>query len=263
MEPVDISSVNRKSFLQDREFDIDSRVIQDVIENIETANLIEDPDVLNLLKSMWLHNLRKLKMAAREDGEESSPDEEEVVVVAQAPVPSSSGSQSWANTGARPKIRKTNLPLNLDGAADVSSSDDEQDVVTAEKSKPKKKLLKKRRVAKIGPQVDGPCDSSDSDVEDLDNEDENDEEDDDDDDDDDALGSNEEDEGAEEEPLGSGDDISDEDPSDLFNTENVVVCQYEKITRARNKWKFHLKDGIMNLNGRDYVFQRANGEAEW
>jgi transcription initiation factor TFIIA large subunit len=43
----------------------------------------------------------------------------------------------------------------------------------------------------------------------------------------------------------------------------VVVCQYEKITRARNKWKFHLKDGIMNLNGRDYVFQRANGEAEW
>jgi len=35
-------------------------------------------------------------MAAREDGEESSPDEE-VVVVAQAPVPSSSGSQSWVN----------------------------------------------------------------------------------------------------------------------------------------------------------------------
>jgi hypothetical protein len=61
------------------------------------TNIGQDPDVLNLLKSMWLHNLRKLKMAAREDGEESSPDEEEVVVVAQAPVPSSSGSQSWVN----------------------------------------------------------------------------------------------------------------------------------------------------------------------
>ena len=67
----------------------------------------------------------------------------------------------------------------------------------------------------------------------------------------------------EDEPLGSEDDISDEDPSDLFDTENVVVCQYDKITRARNKWKFHLKDGIMNLNGRDYVFQRATGDAEW
>ena len=67
----------------------------------------------------------------------------------------------------------------------------------------------------------------------------------------------------------------------------MVVCQYDKITRARNKWKFHLKvlltqltliqcvlitsmkfkilpqDGIMNLNGKDYVFQRANGDAEW
>ena len=24
----------------------------------------------------------------------------------------------------------------------------------------------------------------------------------------------------------------------------------------RNKWKFNLKDGIMNLNGKDYVFSR-------
>ena len=44
---------------------------------------------------------------------------------------------------------------------------------------------------------------------------------------------------------------------------NVVVCQWDKIGRARNKWKFHLKDGIMNLNGKDYVFQKAIGEAEW
>ena len=27
----------------------------------------------------------------------------------------------------------------------------------------------------------------------------------------------------------------------MFDTENVVVCQYEKITRSRNKWKFVLK----------------------
>ena len=33
-------------------------------------------------------------------------------------------------------------------------------------------------------------------------------------------------------PAPSEDDISDEDASDLFDTENVVVCQYDKITRC-------------------------------
>lgn len=69
--------------------------------------------------------------------------------------------------------------------------------------------------------------------------------------------------GAEEEPLNSGDDVSEEEPGDMFDTDNVVVCQYDKITRSRNKWKFYLKDGIMNLAGKDYVFQKANGDAEW
>jgi hypothetical protein len=31
------------------------------------------------------------------------------------------------------------------------------------------------------------------------------------------------------EPLNSGDDVSEEDPSDLFETDNVVVCQYDKV----------------------------------
>ena len=50
--------------------------------------------------------------------------------------------------------------------------------------------------------------------------------------------------GIEMEPPGSGDDVSDEEAADLFDTENVVVCQYEKISRSRNKWKFVLKVGI-------------------
>lgn len=33
----------------------------------------------------------------------------------------------------------------------------------------------------------------------------------------------------EEEPLNSEDDVSDEDPMDLFDTDNVVVCQYDKV----------------------------------
>lgn len=47
-------------------------------------------------------------------------------------------------------------------------------------------------------------------------------------DDDEAEGEGEG--GAEEEPLNSGDDVSEEDPSDMFDTDNVVVCQYDKVT---------------------------------
>lgn len=109
-------------------------------------------------------------------------------------------------------------------------------------------------------QLDGPGDSSD-DEDDVDDDDDDDVEEEDDHDDEEIDADN--DENADEEPLNSEDDVTDDDPSVLFETDNVVVCQYDKITRSRNRWKFHLKDGIMNINGRDYVFQKANGDAEW
>ena len=43
----------------------------------------------------------------------------------------------------------------------------------------------------------------------------------------------------------------------------VCTFLYLQINRNKNKWKFHLKDGIMNLNGKDYVFAKATGDAEW
>ncbi|VDN24061.1 unnamed protein product [Gongylonema pulchrum] len=68
----------------------------------------------------------------------------------------------------------------------------------------------------------------------------------------------------EEDPLNSGDDQSDdEDIDELFEAENLVMCQFEKIHRARSKWKFTLKDGIMHISGKDHCFQRCSGEAEW
>lgn len=106
-------------------------------------------------------------------------------------------------------------------------------------------------------QLDGANDTSDDDDDDefQDNDDDRDDNDED---------QNEDDVGEEdEEPLNSDDDVSDEDPADLFDTDNVVVCQYDKITRSKNRWKFHLKDGIMNLKGKDYVFQKALGDSEW
>ncbi|XP_011185521.1 transcription initiation factor IIA subunit 1 isoform X1 [Zeugodacus cucurbitae] len=110
-------------------------------------------------------------------------------------------------------------------------------------------------------QLDGALDTSDEDEseESDDNMDNDDDDDLDKDDDEDA----ENDGGAEEEPLNSDDDVTDEDASDVFETDNVIVCQYDKITRSRNKWKFYLKDGIMNIGGKDYVFQKSNGDAEW
>lgn len=43
----------------------------------------------------------------------------------------------------------------------------------------------------------------------------------------------------------------------------IIIFFHLQIHRSKNKWKFHLKDGIMNLNGRDYVFSKAIGDAEW
>ena len=130
----------------------------------------------------------------------------------------------------------------------------------------------------ISEQLDGNRDSSDDELfgtsiieEDFDDDNDNDDDNDDDDNDDyddkpemETFREDDDDEAAnEEDPLNSGDDVSEIDNDDLFDTDNVVVCQYDKITRSRNKWKFYLKDGIMNLSGKDFVFQKCTGEAEW
>lgn len=66
-----------------------------------------------------------------------------------------------------------------------------------------------------------------------------------------------------EEPLNSADDITDDDDYD-FDTDNVIVCQYDKVMKFKgNLWKICLKDGIMNLDGRDFLFNKAVGEAPW
>ena len=211
---------------------VNNEIIQDVVAEIQPA-FEEDgipPAVLELLQKLWLGKLEKAQ--AEQDNSFSSdssfhgfPEETPLAQLPPPPAPIAVSSKSKL-LGAVPK-----------------------------KQSKKPKIL----------QVDGPNDSSDSD-ENISNDDVDDDDDNDDDDSDDDIDGDEEDaegEGAEDDPLGSGDDISEGDPSDLFNTENVVLCQYDKITRTRNKWKFHLKDGIMNLNGKDYVFQKATGEAEW
>jgi transcription initiation factor TFIIA large subunit len=61
------------------------------------------------------------------------------------------------------------------------------------------------------------------------------------------------------------DDNADDDENEEAGTmdENVVLCQYEKVARTRNKWRCVFKSGLIHVNGVDYSFSRANGEFEW
>jgi len=42
-----------------------------------------------------------------------------------------------------------------------------------------------------------------------------------------------------------------------------ILCTYDKTQRVKNKWKCTLKDGVMSVQGKEWVFHRGTGEFEW
>jgi hypothetical protein len=52
-------------------------------------------------------------------------------------------------------------------------------------------------------------------------------------------------------------DLDDDDDDENQKTDHLILCQYEKVSRIKNKWKCILKDGIVHINGKDYVFNRV------
>jgi transcription initiation factor TFIIA large subunit len=54
-----------------------------------------------------------------------------------------------------------------------------------------------------------------------------------------------------------------ESEEEEIETDNIILCQYEKVSRIKNKWKTVLKDGVIHVNGKDYLFNRSNGDFEW
>ncbi|KAM3278831.1 hypothetical protein ACQJBY_046241 [Aegilops geniculata] len=65
-------------------------------------------------------------------------------------------------------------------------------------------------------------------------------------------------------PLNEDDDDDDDDIDDDFDeTQHLVLAQFDKITRTKNRWRCTLKDGIMHLNGRDVLFSKASGEFDF
>lgn len=60
----------------------------------------------------------------------------------------------------------------------------------------------------------------------------------------------------------SDDNLSGNDEDD-DNHGNTILCVYDRIHRVKNNRKFTFRDGIVNVNRKDYVFGRATGESEW
>lgn len=132
------------------------------------------------------------------------------------------GMMSGIVTQAPPAQTKT--VIQNDGAADDNCEFEIKVLKGAKAAKAKLKKAKRIRIEFVQ-QCDGPQDTSDDDDDASDDDEISDN-----DDDDNEVDEQEMDDGGpEEEPLNSEDDVTDEDPTDLFDTDNVVVCQYDKV----------------------------------
>ncbi|KAB5578588.1 transcription factor IIA, alpha/beta subunit [Coniochaeta sp. 2T2.1] len=63
--------------------------------------------------------------------------------------------------------------------------------------------------------------------------------------------------------LDDPDDDQEEDDDDDDSMGHIMLCMYDKVQRVKNKWKCTLKDGVLTVNGKEYVFHKATGEYEW
>ncbi|KAF5744577.1 Transcription initiation factor IIA subunit 1 [Tripterygium wilfordii] len=69
----------------------------------------------------------------------------------------------------------------------------------------------------------------------------------------------------EDEPLNENDDdeLDDLDQGEELNTQHLVLAQFDKVTRTKSRWKCTLKDGIMHINNKDILFNKATGEFDF
>lgn len=63
-------------------------------------------------------------------------------------------------------------------------------------------------------------------------------------------------------------DDSDDDPINATGEDDEefgdsILCTYDKVQRVKNKWKCTLKDGVMSVGGKEWVFHKGMGEYEW
>ncbi|OIV99402.1 hypothetical protein TanjilG_17212 [Lupinus angustifolius] len=75
----------------------------------------------------------------------------------------------------------------------------------------------------------------------------------------------EEDDDDDEPPLNEDDDddLDDLEQGDDQNTHHLVLAQFDKVSRTKSRWKCTLKDGIMHINNKDILFNKATGEFDF
>lgn len=70
------------------------------------------------------------------------------------------------------------------------------------------------------------------------------------------------DEVADEDAINSDLDDPEEDEIDNEDEDEVpqiMLCMYDKVQRTKNKWKCVLKDGVLTINGKEWVFSSPFG----
>jgi hypothetical protein len=66
-----------------------------------------------------------------------------------------------------------------------------------------------------------------------------------------------------------GSDLDDSDDEGEIDSENededmpLMLCSYDKVHRTKNKWRANLANGVVCIHGREWVFEKGNGEYEW
>lgn len=70
-----------------------------------------------------------------------------------------------------------------------------------------------------------------------------------------------------EEAEPEGDEILSEDEHDEGQEEeevsNLLIGQFDKVNKMKNRWKVLMKDCIFHINGRDYLFKKCTSEYTW
>ncbi|KAL5523514.1 hypothetical protein ACEPAG_7687 [Sanghuangporus baumii] len=61
----------------------------------------------------------------------------------------------------------------------------------------------------------------------------------------------------------SDSDAEEEEQEGALGETDIVFCTYDKVARVKNKWKCVLKDGMIHVNGKDYLFAKCTCEFEW
>jgi len=244
-------------------------VINDVIDNVR-EHFIEDGvgnDLLNDLKEMWLRKVKTNRVVNPVDAADSTssatPLAEEYVSI---PI-------TFNTADSTSKVFDLNLPasalkdssysaklMHALGTEEVNSIL-RMTITTEEKRILLQSIVNKCWSADRVIQLDGPH-SDDSETEDEyeDDEDEDNEENEDELDDSDVK--------IKEEVTGEEYDLSEDDDGGLAEdefaeTDNIIACQYESVRREKNLWRIHLKKGVMNIDGQDFIFDKMIGDATW